>query len=708
MGGLMGEISRRVSALPSTRHKELSGVLTNLPRLVLVVIPLSCAFVALSLLFTVGLQAAPPDSTSTAHGPANADIDQVGYDWTRRVKLTFTNTAQTQDLVGFPVLVVLDSGRIDYAYTGDAGQDIRFVDADGTTVLAHEIERWDGSGTSYVWVRVPRINHSSNTDYIWMYYGNPDASDGQDPANVFTDTYRMVYHLEEDPNTNGGVIRDSTANGFHGANQGTADAPGFIGNALEFGGCHQFVNLGTDLAVINHVSATTLSAWIRPDSISGDGDILALGRYNGGFPVGLSRASIVRRGANVELYARSRDDDRDFNSIPTTSHPLSADTWHYVVAVVDYSHDAVAIYVDGAPQPTAGSVGFDNAITPDTNSANCAIGSNDDGTAPYFDGFIDEVRVAAAARTPDWIAAQYLSMTDAFIAFGAEEDINVPVLGLYAWASRDEVYIGSRLDYSLLVRNLGGSANQLVISDTLPAHTTFGGCSYAHAGWLTTAGELPGGGGGVSASFSCGLEGDKVVWRIDEMEPDRLFQLSFWVTVDTGLSDGAVIVNDSYAIVADRLAPLAFNQPVTSTVREVLVSVTNDARPNPVTVGQQLQFTITVRNKGSLLENVTVTDRLPSGVSFLGCGGTLCELEDDESEVRWWMSSVPTESEQPLTVRVAVDSMEAGLLINEHYGAWIPAASQSVMGAPVTVHVSDVQSETFRLCLPLVLSGATP
>ncbi len=48
------------------------------------------------------------------------------------------------------------------------------MDANGT-LLAHEIESWNESGTSYVWVSVPQIDASSGTDYIWMYYGNAAA-----------------------------------------------------------------------------------------------------------------------------------------------------------------------------------------------------------------------------------------------------------------------------------------------------------------------------------------------------------------------------------------------------------------------------------------------------------------------------------------------------------------------------------------------------
>ena len=65
-------------------------------------------------------------------GTANAQA-WWDTDWNERKKLTFKNADQTENLVDFPVLVVLDSPRIDYAKTLNAGEDIRFIDADGTT-----------------------------------------------------------------------------------------------------------------------------------------------------------------------------------------------------------------------------------------------------------------------------------------------------------------------------------------------------------------------------------------------------------------------------------------------------------------------------------------------------------------------------------------------------------------------------------------------
>ena len=68
--------------------------------------------------------------------------------------------------------------------------------------------------TSIVWVKVPEIS-STDTTIIYMYYGNPNATDNQDTENVWDSNYMGVWHLKEtvtDEATTTGVHLDSTAN----------------------------------------------------------------------------------------------------------------------------------------------------------------------------------------------------------------------------------------------------------------------------------------------------------------------------------------------------------------------------------------------------------------------------------------------------------------------------------------------------------------
>ena len=704
----VGPISRRTARRPDSGPAHPSS--NRVRRTIALLLPCLGALILIGMVLFLSAPGTAALQLPQEHlfQEATDGTERVQFDdaWVRRVKLTFSNTEQLEDLLDFPVLVVLDSSRIDYTACQSTGRDIRFVDSDDVTVLPHEIEHWDIGGKSYVWVKVPQIDGGSNTDFIWMYYANPDASDGEAAADVWTSGYRMVYHLNEDVAPTGGTIHDSTSR-FDAVNRGSTATAGYIAGAQAFGGANQWIDLGTDLAVINQVTATTLSAWILPHSAHQDADVIGLSRYDYGSRTGNSRASLVQTGANLQVYARSTNDESDWNHIPTTSAPISEADWYHVVAVIDYQQDNVAIYVDGVQQPIQGPVAFVNDATPDTNSENGALGSNDDGLSSYFNGLIDEVRVAAGARSGDWVAAQYLTTRDDFIAFGREEDVGLPILGLDAWASQEQVFAGAQLDYSLLISNTGGGALNLVVSDTLPTHTIYVGCNCSHAGWTVPA-FLSSNGSGCGSSFSCFLDGDQVIWQVDQLESRQLLQMTLHVAIESGLEAGTAIVNDGYAMTAERLVPVEVSKPVTVTVRDLAVSITATAYPDPVRLGQRLHYSFTVSNDSDPLHSLTITDLLPNDVSYVGCAGALCELTADGSEVRWWLPNLADDGEVQLSMDVVVKSIENDAIINEQYGVWIPEAAQSVMGAPIYVDVQGSEDWSHFLNLPLVFGGSLP
>ena len=168
-----------------------------------------------------------PVAVNDSYTVAEDSTLTVGWwdtDWTRRQQITFNNTnvggfAPAETLSNFPVLLVLDSTKVDYTLTQDDGGDLRFFDADGTP-LAYEIERWDEAGNSYVWVKVPQIDIGA-TDSIPMYYGNAAVADGEDPSAVWAGTgYRSVYHLDDA----GPTVEDATSTNYDGSAMNGATA----------------------------------------------------------------------------------------------------------------------------------------------------------------------------------------------------------------------------------------------------------------------------------------------------------------------------------------------------------------------------------------------------------------------------------------------------------------------------------------------------
>ena len=183
-----------------------------------------------------------------------------GSDWTYRMSLTFDNNSQTENLVDFPVLVVLTPGNFDYSHCQNDGRDIRFVDSDDTTELKYQIEAWNYNGESCIWVKVPQIDGLSATDFIWMYYGNPAAVGGQDAENVWDSDFLAVWHLSEG---GAGARHDSTSNHNDGTPQnydGDEAVAGAIDGADELDGLNDYVRIpGTDIGT----TSVTIEAWAR-------------------------------------------------------------------------------------------------------------------------------------------------------------------------------------------------------------------------------------------------------------------------------------------------------------------------------------------------------------------------------------------------------------------------------------------------------------
>ncbi|MFC1586971.1 DUF2341 domain-containing protein, partial [Planctomycetota bacterium] len=80
----------------------------------------------------------------------------------------------------YQVMVALTNANFDYSHAQAAGQDVRFFD-DNYNLLSYWIEKWNDTGNSTIWVKVP----TSGTALIYMYYGNSTAPAGGDGLNTF-------------------------------------------------------------------------------------------------------------------------------------------------------------------------------------------------------------------------------------------------------------------------------------------------------------------------------------------------------------------------------------------------------------------------------------------------------------------------------------------------------------------------------------------
>ena len=330
-------------------------------------------------------------------------------DWDYRRTLTIDNSGQAEDLVGFPMLVHLDSDNFDFSKAQGSGQDVRFIDSvpDGGTELKYEIEKWTDS-EAWIWVRVPQVDGSSDTDYICMYYGNDAVGDGQDAENVWNSNFKAVYHMAD--GVDNAHIYDSTGNGNDGTKKGANEpneVDGQIGKAQAFDGDNDYVDLNSQ-TILGATTKLTISVRVKRDSstsydyiyMAGDGwdTHLNIGSTPTNGKIGFS----LRNTAGSRVYIDS-------------SNPVTTGCWAHIVATWDGT--TMKIFLDGAQDENTGSL----SGTVDESSAPKFIGKDSLGYgSTYFGGLIDEARFSNIPRTTDWIKATYLSGTDSFIDHGDE------------------------------------------------------------------------------------------------------------------------------------------------------------------------------------------------------------------------------------------------------------------------------------------------
>ena len=367
---------------------------------------------ALLLLALVGIPLAQDKSALAAGDPV-----WWNDSWVYRKQLTFNNCGQSENLIDFPVLVKLTTSNFNYSHCRNDGGDIRFVDADNSTLLKYHFEKWTYNGDSWIWVKVPQIDGGSATDHVWLYYGNSGATGIEDEVNTYDANFMAVWHLKE--TTGGsGAIKDSTANGNDGTDSGSPGlgVTGKIGNAIDFDGVDDSVTIA-DSDSLDLANGLTIEAWIYIYTWVDWEDIVFKGggaADNSDYQFALVSTGLMWDGTLAGAWR-------------TKYFDTTTDTGEWIYVVVTHDTTTVKCYRAGSQigsQSDAGNI----------YESTYQLGISQEGAVAsgYIDGKIDEVRISDIARSADWIKAQYLSMTDAFIAFGLEQ-VPLPLISGWGW-----------------------------------------------------------------------------------------------------------------------------------------------------------------------------------------------------------------------------------------------------------------------------------
>ncbi len=370
-------------------------------------------------------------STNTTAGSTSHLLTSFKY---RKVITVSSALVGPSDVVNLPILINITDSDLKTKTQAD-GDDIVFVS--GGNILAHEIEVFDQAFNSthahlLAWVRV-NLSSTIDTD-ITMYYGNSFTQSMQDPHQVWVSDYAAVYHLGEqvvDEQTSG-IHVDSTGK-YNASQGGNDDTPTIFGNGQVFSTDDSITILSSQ--GLNPSSDVTISGWFKLDttfdSTSPTSQVLVTKFLTGNNDmhialVGLdyTGGGVIRRGAMV--FKLENDDFVSRYYLYSARTTWSANTWYHFACVMDASTPANhKIYINGLDNTfsSSGSGTFNNI----TYSGDWGIGGglvdNQFTTNPaYFNGTLDEVRIADTVLPASYLLTQYrsLSSPDTFYSVAAE------------------------------------------------------------------------------------------------------------------------------------------------------------------------------------------------------------------------------------------------------------------------------------------------
>ena len=333
--------------------------------------------------------------------------------WTCRQILSFDAAAFTEDLASFPVMVALDSTRINYSATQNAGQDIRFIDADGHTELDYEIETWNESGTSVIWVKVPGILAGTTKDHIWMYYGNSTVSDAQNRSSVWIADFQMVQHLGAGTRSVGTFNDelDSTSNGNSieaVMEQAGMNVDAFIAGGVDLDGMDDYLeSAGNEMDASGR--AGTVELWAKTDNSSLTASVFDT-KENGDRGIWTEGGQFHAGIADTLTGSRQ------------TQGGVVDGNWHYLAFSWDIDDGGLDLFVDGVlVNGSHGSSWSSFSRMSPTRYGHDEAASTGFPARASFDGMMDEIRVSSAVRSSEWNMAQYKSMSDSLITYGGSE-----------------------------------------------------------------------------------------------------------------------------------------------------------------------------------------------------------------------------------------------------------------------------------------------
>jgi len=306
--------------------------------------------------------------------------------WSQRQVITLdTNAAAATSPIGSAtVLVRLHDGNFQFSSAVQDGSDLRFIAADGKTVLAHEVESYDGLlNEAFVWVKLPEVQPAAQQTFD-LYYGNPTPEAlSSKPTDAWDADTILIYHFAG----LGTAPADATANENNAETAATRADGSIIGGGLRLLGTTPIIIPNTPTLAWQAGQTLTLTAWIRPSALQDNAILFSRGEGASAFQLILNQGiPLIKIGDQISQPAA----------------PIAAATWNHLAVVAD--GEKTDIFLNGSPY--ASLPGALPAL-----DAPIILGGPESG----YIGEMDELSISKIARSSSWLqlAATHQGASDA-------------------------------------------------------------------------------------------------------------------------------------------------------------------------------------------------------------------------------------------------------------------------------------------------------
>lgn len=246
---------------------------------------------------------------------------------------------------------------------------------------------------------------------------------------------------------NGGDLNNSASSSYTGLNSGTTNASGFIGDARDFSGTAQYIEVNASAGMLGGATGSgTVNVWAYPDTLGAEYWIAGIwGHGNNEFLFKTQAASKFEACFNGCV------------SMVTSAAALPA-TGQWYMLTLTWNTTGMYLYINGTYSAT--TVNTKGAA----GATRMVLGMNDDGDTSYFNGKLDEISIWNVSLSATDISALYNSGSGLAYPFStAATNFSV--------TATDEI-TGASLNISVWVDGTSYGTNTTVTTDLLSNSTT--------------------------------------------------------------------------------------------------------------------------------------------------------------------------------------------------------------------------------------------